>query len=66
MKTKPTTKDFKAMNEATWCALNNEITIQMHSEEGAISNLTEAEMTSEPGVDATLEYSHEHEHKKGD
>ena len=54
------------MNEATWCALNNEITIQMHSEEGSISNLTEAEMTSEPGVDATLEYSHEHEHKKGD
>ena len=45
------------MNEATWCALNNEIAIRMHSEEEAISNLTEAEMaTEEPGVDAALEY----------
>ena len=53
---RPVSKDFRAMDESAWCALNNEITTQLNSAEGAAYDMTKAEMEAAPGVDAALDY----------
>ena len=53
---RPPSKDFKAMNEEKWCALNNEIITQMNSAEGATYDIKDSELDKAPGVDAALNY----------
>ena len=44
------------MKEADWCALNNEITSQLESPDGAIYDFNEDELDGKSGVDAALSY----------
>ena len=53
------------MDETQWYTLNNEITVQMNSEEDDICDLTESEIQGDPGSDTALQLQYMNKSIKG-